>query len=112
VVFSTTTVSTTRADGLTSFRAGFFAVARLGLAVATVGFVAFALAGFATLRALLRLAELPLRSFPRFCAFDPFLRLAMIAPPWLMSRQSSKDIDQVPATHLTSYQQIALGVVL
>jgi len=80
VVFSTTTVSTTRTDGCFSFRAAFFTVARLGLAVATVRLVAFALADFAALRALPRLAEFPLRSFARFCTFDPFLRLAMIDP--------------------------------
>jgi hypothetical protein len=32
------------------------------------------------LRGLPRLAEFPLRSFARFCTFDCFLRLAMIAP--------------------------------
>ena len=77
--FSTTTVSTTRADGGTSLRAGFFTVARLGLALATVRFVAFALADLDALRALPRLADL--RSFARFCTFDCFLRLAMIAIP-------------------------------
>jgi hypothetical protein len=46
-----------------------FAGTRLGL-------VRFAAADFATLRALLRLAD---RGFARF-GFDPFLRLAMIAP--------------------------------
>ena len=82
VVVSTTTVSTTRADGGTSLCTGFFTVARLGLALATVRFVAFALADFDTLRALARLAVFPLRSFARFCTFDPFLRLAMIDSPW------------------------------
>jgi hypothetical protein len=48
--------------------------------VATVRFVAFALADLDALRALLRLAEFPLRNFARFCTFDPFLRLAMIDP--------------------------------
>ena len=56
--------------------AAFFAGARLGLALATVRFVAFA--ALAALRALPRLAEL--RSFARFCTFDAFLRLAMIDP--------------------------------
>jgi hypothetical protein len=79
VVFSTTTVSTTRAAVGTSFRAGFFTGARLGFALATVRFL---VAAFATLRDLPRLAELALRSFARFCAFDPFLRLAMITTPW------------------------------
>ena len=77
--FSTTTVSTTRADGGTSLCAGFFTVARLGLALATVRFVAFALADLDALRALPRLADL--RSFARFCTFDRFLGLAMIAIP-------------------------------
>jgi hypothetical protein len=33
-----------------------------------------------TLRALPRVAEFPLGSFPRFCTFARFLRLAMITP--------------------------------
>jgi hypothetical protein len=49
----------------------------LGLALATVRFL---VVDFATFRGLPRLAELPLRSFARFCTFDPFLRLAMINP--------------------------------
>jgi hypothetical protein len=32
------------------------------------------------LRGLPRLAEFPLRNLARFCTFDCFLRLAMIAP--------------------------------
>jgi hypothetical protein len=60
-----------------SFRAAFFVVARLGLALATVRFVA---ADFDTLRALPRVAEFPLRCFVRFCTSDRFLRLAMISP--------------------------------
>jgi hypothetical protein len=56
---------------------------RLGLALAAVRFVALA-----TLRALPRLAEFPLGSFPRFCTFDRFLRLAMIDPPWLVFRNA------------------------
>src|ERR1700720_1475882 len=75
---STATVSTTGATGRFTFRAAFFTGAGLGLALATVGFVAFA--ALATLRALPRLAEFPLRSFARFCTFDAFLRLAMIDP--------------------------------
>ena len=58
-------------------RAGFFTGERLGLALATARFAAFAT--FATLRALLRLTEFALRSFARPCTFDPFLRFAMIA---------------------------------
>jgi hypothetical protein len=73
---STATVSTTGAAGCFTFRAAaFFNAARLGLALAAVRFVALA-----TLRALPRLAEFPLGSFPRFCTFDRFLRLAMIDP--------------------------------
>jgi len=73
--FSTATVSTTGAGGRTSFGAAFFTGARLGLALATVRFVAFALADLDVLRALPR-AVAPLF----FCTFDPFLRLAMIDP--------------------------------
>ena len=62
--------------GCFSRRAVFFPVARfLGLALATVRFI---VAAFATLRALRRFAEVPLRNFARFCTFDRFLRLAMI----------------------------------
>src|SRR6516225_2888252 len=72
-ITSAATVSTTGATGCFTFPAAFFTGARLGLALATV----FACAA---LRALPRLAEFPLRSFPRFCTFNPFLRLAMIVP--------------------------------
>jgi hypothetical protein len=54
-------------------RAAFFTGARFGLALATVRVFARA-----RLWALPRLAELPFRSFARFCTFDPLLRLAMI----------------------------------
>jgi hypothetical protein len=85
-ITSTATVSTTGATGGFSFRATFFTGARLGLALATVLFVAFA--ALDTLRALLRLAEFALRCFAR-CTFDPFLRLAMIRPPfWLVLRNA------------------------
>jgi hypothetical protein len=77
-ITSTATVSTTGVTGGFTFRAAFFTGAGLGFAVATVRFGAFA--ALAALRALPRLAEFPLRSFARFCTFDPFLRLAMIAP--------------------------------
>jgi hypothetical protein len=43
------------------FRTAFFTAAGLGLAPATVRFVAFPFAAFVTLRSLPRLAELPLR---------------------------------------------------
>jgi hypothetical protein len=80
-ITSTATVSTTGAIGCfirrASFRGGFFTVARLGLALATVRFVA---ADFDTLRALPRVAEFRLRCFARFCTSDRFLRLAMISP--------------------------------
>ena len=76
-ITSTATVST----GCFTFRAAFFTGAGLGLALATVGFVAFA--ALDTLRALPRLAGL--RSFARFCTFDAFLRLAMIRPPLVVA---------------------------
>src|SRR6516165_8137714 len=77
-ITSAATVSTTGAIGCCfTFRAVFFTDARLGLALATARF-----AVLATLRALLRLAEFALRSLARLCTFDPFLRLAMIDPPW------------------------------
>ena len=60
--------------GCFTFRAAFFIGEGLGLALATVRFVAFALADLDALRALPRLAEF------RFCTFDPFLRLAMVGP--------------------------------
>jgi hypothetical protein len=87
-ITSTATVSTTGVTGFFTFRAftfraAFFTGAGLGLVLATVRFVAFA--ALDALRALPRLAEFPLRSFARFCTFDAFLRLAMIAPlVWLL----------------------------
>jgi hypothetical protein len=77
-ITSEATVSTTGATGCFTFRAAFFTGAGLGLALATVRFVALALADLVALRALPRVAEF------RFCTFDPFLRLAMIAPLWLV----------------------------
>jgi hypothetical protein len=74
-ITSTATVSTTGVTGCFTFRAAFFAGAGLGLALATVGFVAFA--ALAALRALPRLAEL--RSFARFCTFDAFLTVQVAA---------------------------------
>jgi len=76
-ITSAATVSTTGAAGCFTFRATFLTGAGLGLAFATARF-----AVLATLRALLRLAEFALRSLARLCTFDPFLRLAMIDPPW------------------------------
>ena len=74
-----TSVST--AGAAVSLCAAPFAGVRLGLALATTRF-----AVLATLRALLRLAEIALRSLARRCSlarlriFDPFLRLAMVRP--------------------------------
>ena len=72
-ITSTATVSTTGAAGcfIRRTRAAFFT---------GVGFLRLALAALYALRVLPRLAEFPLRSFARFCTFDAFLRLAMIAP--------------------------------
>jgi len=70
-------VSITGTTGCFTFRATFFTVARLGLALATGRFAA---ADFAILRGLLRLAEFPLRSFACFGSFDCFLRFGMIGP--------------------------------
>ena len=66
---STATVSTTGATGRFTFRAAFFTGAGLGLALATVGFVAFA--ALATLRALPRLAEFPLTALLAFVLLMP-----------------------------------------
>jgi len=84
-ITSRATVSTAGVTGCLTFREGFFTGVRLDFALATVRFVAFA--DLDTLRALTRLAEFPRRA--RFCTFDAFLRLAIIAPlVWF-----------VPATH-------------
>jgi hypothetical protein len=77
--------------------ASFFTGARLGLALATVSFVAFA--AFDGLRAF-GPAVAPFL----ICTFDCFLRLAMINP--LVCR-NQKTIGQVPATYQTSYHQIS-----
>ena len=63
----------TGARGSFTFRTTFFTDGRLGLTLATL----FACAAF---RALPRLGEVRFGSFPRFCTFDRFLRLAMIDP--------------------------------
>jgi hypothetical protein len=78
------TVSTTGVTGRFTFGAAFFTGAGLGLALATVRFVGFPRAALATLRALGRLAEFPLRRFARFGSFPRFLLLAMIDPLWLL----------------------------
>jgi hypothetical protein len=70
------TASTVGVTGCFIRRAAFFAAVRLGLALATIRFVAFA--ALDTLRAFPRLFLLG--SFPRFCAFARFLLLAMIRP--------------------------------
>jgi hypothetical protein len=101
-ITSTATVSIAgAADGFT-FRAAFFTGAGLGLALAAVRLVAFA--ALATLRALPRLAEFPLRSFARFCTFDAFLRLAMIDPLGAPQRYNGPTRSQLSNA---SYQQIA-----
>src|SRR5689334_1300942 len=56
-ITSEATVSTTGATGCFTFRAAFFTGAGLGLALATVRFVALALADLVALRALPRVAE-------------------------------------------------------
>ena len=72
-MISTAAVSITGVTGCFTFRATFFTGAGFGLAFAAVGFVRFA--AFDGLRALPRTVAAFL-----FCAFDPFLRLAMIDP--------------------------------
>ena len=81
-ITSTVPVSTIGATGRLIRRAAFFTGARFGLALATVRFAVFARAAFC---ALPRLAGFPLRSFARF---DPFFRLAMIDPFWLVRRNA------------------------
>ena len=77
-ITSAATVSTAGATRF--FRAAFFTGMGLGLglALAAVRFVAFA--DLATLCALGRVAEFPLRRFARLGSFPRFLRLAMIDP--------------------------------
>jgi len=94
-ITSAATVSTTGATGCFTFRATFFEGAGLGLAFAVVGFVAFA--AFDGLRTLPRAVAVFL-----CCAFDCFLRLAMIDPlglirapqrcPIIKSRQPIKRV--------------------
>jgi hypothetical protein len=68
--------------GCFTFRAAFFADVGLGLALATVRFIAFA--AFDGLRALTRAVAAFL-----FFTFDCFLRLAMIRPlVWLVVRNA------------------------
>jgi hypothetical protein len=61
------------------------------------------------LRALRSLAEVPLGSFPRFCTFDAFLRLATMTPlfwfalPRDVLVPDQKTAGQVPAFHPTGY---------
>jgi hypothetical protein len=71
-ITSAATVSTAGATGSFTSRSGFFTAALLGLALATVRFVA---ADFAALRGLPRLAEFPFRSFARFGSFDCSARM-------------------------------------
>jgi hypothetical protein len=106
-ITSTATVSTAGATGCFTFRAAFFTVARLGLALATVRFVAFPLADLDTLRALPRVADFLLGSFPRFCTFDRFLRLATVDPlvraPQRIDARSKDTRAKSAAIHPTSY---------
>src|SRR5260370_36888855 len=97
-ITSTATVSTTGVTGCFTFRATFFTDAGLGLALATVRFVAFA--ALTALRALPRLAEL--RSFSRFFSFDAFLRLAMINP--LGAPQRYNGPTRVPLSNASNHQ--------
>ena len=102
-ITSTATVSTAGVTGCFIRRTAFFTGARLGLALATVRFAG------AAFHALRSLAEVPLGSFPRFCTFDAFLRLATIDTPVLVciSRDvlvpDQKTAGQVPALHPTGY---------
>jgi hypothetical protein len=67
--------------------------------------LALANAPLVRLRALAREAVC---SFPRFCTFDPFFRLAMIAPVLVAASASAlMQPGRVSATYQTSYQQIA-----
>ena len=114
-ITSTATVSTTGATGCLIRRATFFtAAARLDLALATV-FAAEALP------ALARLAGFLLGSFPRFWAFDCFLRLAMIVPLFwlaLCAKHSvgSKEARPSPDNPLnelsTELERARVGVIL
>jgi hypothetical protein len=94
-ITSTATVSIAGATDCLIRRAAFFTGARLGLALATVGFIAFT--AFDGLRAFGR-AVAPFL----ICTFDCFLRLAMINPlVWFVFRcRNQKTIGQVPATVL------------
>jgi hypothetical protein len=119
-ITSTATVSSTGVTGCFTFRTftfrtAFFVGAGLGFALATVRFVAFPRADLATLRALGRVAEFPLRRFARFCTFDAFLRLAMIVPPsgwcpWValagypLGISDQRTNGQVSAAYPTSFQ--------
>jgi hypothetical protein len=103
-ITSTATVSTTGVTDCFTFRTAFFTGACLGLAVAAVRFVAFPLADLDTLRALPRVADFLLGSFPRFCTFDAFLRLAMIDPPGAAQRYNGPS--RSPLSN-ASYHQIS-----
>jgi hypothetical protein len=103
-ITSTAAGSTIEATGRFPVRAAFFTGARLALA--TAPFVAFARAALESLRAFPRVADFP-RSFPLFCTFDLFLRLAMI-PPGLVGAPmpDQKTTGQVRQLTRTSYQQM------
>jgi hypothetical protein len=64
------------------FPRGFLRWRGFGLGPSNRSLCRFSFRGLRHLTCLPRLAELPLRSFVRFCTFDDaFLRLAMIVPP-------------------------------
>jgi hypothetical protein len=94
-----------------TFRAAFFTGACLGLAVAAVRFVAFPLADLDTLRALPRVADFLLGSFPRFCNFDAFLRLVMIAPLVLRNDTTVQVAARYQTRVITRFQFDLMAVV-
>jgi len=88
--------------------AAFFAAARLWFALATTRFAAFL---GTEVRAFPRLADFAFGrfgNFPRFCAFDFFLRLAMTDPRWLVlaDQKTTRPVRQ-PIQPV--YQQIVGG---
>jgi hypothetical protein len=101
-ITSTATASTAGAIGCFTFCAAFFTGARLGLALATVRFAAFA-----TLRGLPRVADFPFGSFRRFCTFARFLLLAMIRPALVGGPQRMMSDQKGAAMDQASYHQIS-----
>jgi hypothetical protein len=103
---SDVSTSVSSAGAAVSLCAAFFAGVRLGLALATAR-----LAALATLRGLPRLADFPLGSFPRFCTFDFFLRLAIIVPwsGWCFPRCQHYSIER-PKRHAQMSRNLHNGV--